>query len=354
MKSLGFFVSLLVLFTLSACTGFQFRQGPDLPSGDDEAAQYFEILRTDANHGNPSAQYRLGQMYEQGIGVPQSFVWAHLLDNLARAQGHMEAGKARDFLAKRMTKEQVARAQGLTEKWWPSTHPLKPFPESIAPAKGEKTSRGNQEGPGDTTLVKVDPGLEKGNRISKGLIAEIQRLLQEKGLYTGAIDSIAGKKTITAILQYQLQVGLNPDGQVSEKLLESLNTSGPFVAVEESLLQDDSALLVEEPEQLSLSVKRPGQKVELIEAAASGDNVRVKKLLAEKKEVNAKNADGDTPLIAAARNGHLGTVLILLSNGADTLAMNTKGMTAMRIAQQKGHRLLVKLLNDSLRLVKRR
>ena len=68
---------------------------------------------TAASQGDLTSQYRLAQLYEQGVGVPQDFVQAHRWYNFAASQGHAEARNARDALANRMTADQLAEAQKL-------------------------------------------------------------------------------------------------------------------------------------------------------------------------------------------------------------------------------------------------
>lgn len=51
---------------------------------------------------------------------------------------------------------------------------------------------------------------------------ELQRLLQQKGLYDGNIDGLLGEGTRAAIRSYQKQAGLAVDGKISRALLERL------------------------------------------------------------------------------------------------------------------------------------
>ena len=48
--------------------------------------------------GDPFAQYRLGDMYERGVGVPQSFVEARSWHRKAAEQGHIEAAYRLGYL----------------------------------------------------------------------------------------------------------------------------------------------------------------------------------------------------------------------------------------------------------------
>ena len=67
------------------------------------------------SQGDVTAQFRLAQLYEQGLGAPQDFVEAHRWYNIAASLGHAEARKARDELATRFTTDQLAEAQRLAK-----------------------------------------------------------------------------------------------------------------------------------------------------------------------------------------------------------------------------------------------
>ncbi len=66
-----------------------------------------------------SAKTSLGFMYEEGHGVPQDYVQAHMWFNLAAADGQASAIEGRDVIAKKMTPEQIAEAQRLAREWKP-------------------------------------------------------------------------------------------------------------------------------------------------------------------------------------------------------------------------------------------
>ena len=58
-------------------------------------------------------------MYDNGEGVPQDYVTAHMWFNLAAASGNKDAVKARDIVAAQMTPAQIAEAQKLAREWKP-------------------------------------------------------------------------------------------------------------------------------------------------------------------------------------------------------------------------------------------
>ena len=66
---------------------------------------------TAAEQGDADAQTNLGVMYGIGEGVIQSNVIAHMLANLAGAQGNKNGQELRDAISERMTPNDISRAQ---------------------------------------------------------------------------------------------------------------------------------------------------------------------------------------------------------------------------------------------------
>jgi uncharacterized protein len=84
-------------------------------------AEAMKWYRRAADQGHIPAQLTLGEMYANGQGVPQDFVQAYMWYNIAASQADGLAG-VRDFLAFKMTPEQIAEGQKLAAGW-------KPIPE---------------------------------------------------------------------------------------------------------------------------------------------------------------------------------------------------------------------------------
>ncbi len=84
--------------------------GRGVPQDYTEAARWYRMA---AEQGRDSAQYQLGHMYRYGSGVPQDLVLAHMWYNLAAARGNERAEERRTKLERRMTPDQIARAQEL-------------------------------------------------------------------------------------------------------------------------------------------------------------------------------------------------------------------------------------------------
>jgi cobaltochelatase CobT len=82
----------------------------------------------------------------------------------------------------------------------------------------------------------------------------------------------------------------------------------------------------------------------LLDSAAAGDLSRVKSLLAQGADVNARAVDGATALFLASLNGHRDVVQYLLDANAEVNAKADRGATALIVASQKGHLSVVKAL----------
>ena len=96
--------------------GFMYDKGQGVAQDDAEAVKWY---RKAAEQGDADAQSNLGVMYGMGQGVAQDIVLAHMWFNLAAAQGNENAVKGRDHVASKMTPDQIAEAQRLSQEWKP-------------------------------------------------------------------------------------------------------------------------------------------------------------------------------------------------------------------------------------------
>ena len=78
--------------------------------------QDIKKLRRAAEQGNAQAQASLGITYEFGVGVSKDYMKAYAWLSVAAAQGDKEALKFKDSLRERMTPEQLAEAEKLTDE----------------------------------------------------------------------------------------------------------------------------------------------------------------------------------------------------------------------------------------------
>jgi hypothetical protein len=98
--------------------GLMYAQGQGVPQDYKEAVR---LYRLSAEQGLAEAQSNLGVMYEDGQGVPQDYVSAHMWMNLSGSNGHKDAVTNRNIVEKKMSKQQIEKAQELARNWKPTT-----------------------------------------------------------------------------------------------------------------------------------------------------------------------------------------------------------------------------------------
>jgi len=73
-----------------------------------------------AQQGDAEAQYKLGELYELGYGVPQShelaFMWTHISAALANATLRSRVVRNRDMIGRQLSLEQLQHAQDLAQR----------------------------------------------------------------------------------------------------------------------------------------------------------------------------------------------------------------------------------------------
>ena len=118
-KPLTFLLSFTFLFLFSGSVyGDDFQDGKDALKRKDykEGVKWH---RLSAEQGDADAQFNLGMKYYEGQGVPQDYVSAHMWWNLAGSNGNKDAVKNRNILEKKMTKQQIEKAQEMARNWKP-------------------------------------------------------------------------------------------------------------------------------------------------------------------------------------------------------------------------------------------
>jgi TPR repeat protein len=90
--------------------GAMYEEGLGVPIDYTEAVGW---LLQAAEQGNSEAKNHLGFLYLYGRGVSQDYVSAHMWFELAASEGNVRAVFARDLVAAKMTPLQVAEAQEL-------------------------------------------------------------------------------------------------------------------------------------------------------------------------------------------------------------------------------------------------
>ncbi len=90
--------------------GVMYEEGLGVPTDYTEALGW---LLQAADQGNAEAKNHLGFLYLYGRGVSQDYVSAHMWFDLAASEGNLGAVLARDLVAAKMTPLQVEEAQKL-------------------------------------------------------------------------------------------------------------------------------------------------------------------------------------------------------------------------------------------------
>jgi len=98
--------------------GLMYYEGQGVPQDYNEAVKWF---RLSAEQGLAEAQFNLGFMYVKGQGVPQDYVLAHMWFNLSGSNGYKDAVKNRNIVEKKMTPQQIEKAQEMARNWKPKT-----------------------------------------------------------------------------------------------------------------------------------------------------------------------------------------------------------------------------------------
>jgi TPR repeat protein/S1-C subfamily serine protease len=119
--------------------GFAYYNGNGVPKDDAEAVKWY---RKAAEQGDAHAQFSLGVMYAAGEGVPTNHVLAYSWASLAAAGGHAKSKELREFLAKEMTREQIAEAQRIAAAFRPKVWEPEPPVERPAVRAVESTGSG--------------------------------------------------------------------------------------------------------------------------------------------------------------------------------------------------------------------
>jgi len=97
--------------------GVMYNNGLGVPKNDAEAVRWYKLA---AEQGEALAQFNLGVMYYNGLGVPQNNVRAYVWWSVAAAQGIGDARTNRDIFSERLAPEQLTRGQDMATRCFES------------------------------------------------------------------------------------------------------------------------------------------------------------------------------------------------------------------------------------------
>ena len=90
--------------------GWMYANGQGIDQDYKEAVKWYRLT---AQQGDSSGQFQLGMSYDTGQGVDQDYVRAHMWFNMAASQGYRDACSCRDIVEKKMSPEQIEKAQAM-------------------------------------------------------------------------------------------------------------------------------------------------------------------------------------------------------------------------------------------------
>lgn len=247
----------------------------------------FNEWQAAANQSDARAQYRLGQLYEKGLGVLQNYLEAHRWYNLAANNGQSEAAPARDGIAAKMSAEQVVEAQKLAAAW-------KPAQKTESPAPSQATRR-----------APPSPPKKSAKPLSLLLSAA------DRGDIEAVRSALARSEKVDAA-----------DGDGWTALLFA-SVSG-HVGVVKHLIQAGA----------TVDARAKDGATPLMGAALTGRDEVVKALLAAGADPKLANAAGATALVMARAKRHKNVVAVL---GRVTGASKAQIAEAQRQLQRLGY-----------------
>jgi len=177
-----------------------FAMGADGTADNESAARWFTMA---ADLGVKDSQFNLGILAAKGVGVKQSLEESYKWFALVAKGGDRDAAAKRDEIANSLRPEQLSAARASVELWNPK--PLDPESNAV------EIPESWQESPGTTAGIDM-----------KKAIGNIQRILNKNGYDAGSADGIMGGKTKTAIVAFQKDNGLDPNGEIDDKLVRAL------------------------------------------------------------------------------------------------------------------------------------
>jgi len=193
--------------------GVLYDEGLGVAADKTEAARWY---RKAAIGGLAAAQYNLAALLAYGEGVPRDLLRAYFLFDLAAGEDS-DAAAQRDALAGRMVPGEVAQANGFARL----------ARESDAARVIEEALTGIL--PGDSYSDAQRAAIEEQ------LAEHVQRALAALGYDPGPADGVPGPATRAAVAAFQADQGPTADGRITYDLVERLDAALNAALKESSL-----------------------------------------------------------------------------------------------------------------------
>lgn len=165
------------------------------------AAEWFERA---ANLGMTDSQFNLGMLHARGLGVEQNLETSYKWFSLAARSGDVDAGKARDDMARSLTADVVKRITAEVATW--TAQPID-LAANFAP------------------IGTWSPTFDPGETIkTRDVVSKVQIALAKLGYDVGTPDGLAGPKTAEAIKAFERGTGMSESGEINPRLLAVLGS----------------------------------------------------------------------------------------------------------------------------------
>jgi localization factor PodJL len=150
------------------------------------------------------SQFNLGMLHARGLGVDQNLEESYKWFSLAARSGDVDAGKARDDMARSLTADVVKRINDEVVAW--KAQPID-LAANFAPI-GTWSATFNA---GETIKTRE-------------VVSKVQVALGKLGYDVGAPDGLAGPKTAEAIKAFERGTGMSEIGAINPRLLAVLGS----------------------------------------------------------------------------------------------------------------------------------
>jgi localization factor PodJL len=165
------------------------------------AAEWFDRA---ANLGMTDSQFNLGMLHARGLGVDQNLETSYKWFSLAARSGDVDAGKARDDMARSLTADVVKAITAEVNAW-----------------KAQPIDLAANFAPIGTWSATFDPG---ETIKTKEVVSKVQIALAKLGYDVGTPDGLAGPKTAEAIKAFERGTGMSESGAINPRLLAVLGS----------------------------------------------------------------------------------------------------------------------------------
>ncbi|PSJ60305.1 peptidoglycan-binding protein [Pseudaminobacter soli (ex Li et al. 2025)] len=177
-----------------------FAMGADGTPDNESAVRWFSQA---AELGVKDSQFNLGILAAKGVGMQQNLEDSYKWFAIVATSGDKDAASKRDEIGKALRPEQLQRARAAAELWKPK--------QLDAYANAVDVPAAWQEDHIKTASVDV-----------KEAVKSIQAILSKNGYHAGGADGVMGQKTKDALAAFQKANGMQPTGEVDEKVVRAL------------------------------------------------------------------------------------------------------------------------------------